>query len=104
MATIQVDPGVCGMVSTVTVGTEDGQTCKMSVLTPCEAVKAMAEELAEFDGFAAAFTEFSENPVYAAATKHYKHAACPVPSAIIKAAELACGLALSKDVAFKMEK
>ncbi len=104
MATIHVDPGVCGMVSTVTVGTEDGQNCRLSVLTPCEAVKAMAEELAEFDGFAAAFTKFSENPVYAASTKHYRHAACPVPSAIIKAAEMACGLALPKDVSFKPEK
>jgi hypothetical protein len=31
------------------------------------------------------------------AAKHCKHAACPVPSGIIKAIEVASGLALPKD-------
>jgi hypothetical protein len=51
-----------------------------------------------------AFANFMENPVYIAAAKHYKHAACPVPSGIVKAIEVACGLALPKDVSFKIEK
>jgi hypothetical protein len=92
------------MVSTVKAESEDGQTCRISVESPCEAIQALGEELKEADGYGAAFTNFMENPVYIAAAKHYKHAACPVPSGIVKAIEVACGLALPKDVSFKIEK
>ncbi len=104
MATINVDPGICGMITVVKAESEDGQTCTVSITSPCESIKAMAEELKEVDGFAAAFTPFADNPVYVAAGKHYKHAACPVPSAVVKAVEVACGLALPKDVTFKISK
>jgi hypothetical protein len=36
------------------------------------------------------------------AAKHCKHAACPVPSGIIKAIEVAAGLALPKDASIKV--
>jgi hypothetical protein len=36
------------------------------------------------------------------AAKHCKHAACPVPSGIIKAIEVASGLALPKDALIKV--
>lgn len=36
--------------------------------------------------------------------RNIKHAACPVPSAIIKGVEVACGLALPKDVEIKIAK
>ena len=104
MSTVHVDPGICGMKTRIETSSEDGQTCAIVVESPCEAITALADELKEVDGFAAAFGKFDANPVYAAATRHYKHAACPVPSAIIKAVELACGLALPQDVSFRTEK
>jgi hypothetical protein len=36
------------------------------------------------------------------ATKHCKHAACPVPSGIIKAVEVASGLALPKNASIQV--
>ncbi len=104
MATVRVDPGICGLNSTIVVSSEDGQTCAVAIESECEAIRALGAEIAELDGFAAAFTKFAENPVYIAAGAHYKHAACPVPSAIVKAAEIACGLALPQDVSFEVEK
>jgi hypothetical protein len=104
MSKVSVDPGICGLHSVVTVESEDGQTCAVRIETECETIRAFAEEIVELDGFAAAFTPFAENPVYRAAGKHYKHAACPVPSAVIKAAEVACSLALPKKVTFDIEK
>jgi len=104
MARVSVDPGICGLKSVATALSEDGQTCEVSVETECEAIRAFAEELGSLDGFAAAFSKFEENPVYIAAGKHCKHAACPVPSAVIKAVEVACGLALPKNVEFLVEK
>ncbi|GAB1483102.1 hypothetical protein MASR2M78_19180 [Treponema sp.] len=100
MTVIDVDPGICGFVSRVSVVSEDGQMCKVRVATGCESVKALVDELGELDSFDVAFKNFSENPVYLAASKHYKHAACPLPSAIIKAVEIECHLALPKEVRF----
>lgn len=104
MAVVRVDPGICGLHSVVKVSSEDGQSCEAAIESECEAIRALAQDLKTFDGFDAAFKPFAENPVYLAAGAHYKHAACPVPSAVIKAAEIACSLALPKDVEFKAEK
>jgi hypothetical protein len=100
MAIVEVDPGVCGFSARITAVSDDGQTCTLSVETGCEAMAAMAAELATVDGYEVAFKNFHENPVYLAAGRHYKHAACPLPSAIVKAVEIACGLALPRDVRF----
>jgi hypothetical protein len=41
---------------------------------------------------------------YEIAAKHCPHSSCIVPSGIIKAVEVAAGLALPKNAAIKMEK
>jgi hypothetical protein len=38
------------------------------------------------------------------AAKHCQHASCPVPSGIIKAIEVASGLALPKDASIQVSK
>lgn len=103
MATIHVDPGICGLPSVIRAESDDGQICRVTVESKCEAISALVAELGEVDGYAAAFSNFPDNPVYLAASRHYRHAACPVPSAVIKAIEIACGLALPKDVSFRVE-
>ena len=104
MSSISVDPGICGLATRILAVSEDGQACRLDIHSECEAIMALAGEITEVDGFAVAFSNFPANPVYEAATRHFKHAACPVPSAIIKAVEVACGLALPKDVQFEVEK
>ncbi len=104
MATVTVDAGICGMTSIIRASSEDGQLCSVSIESPCDAIQALGEDIKEIDGFSAAFGNFDVNPVYKAAIAHYRHAACPVPSAIIKAVEVACGLALPQDVNFQVEK
>ncbi|MEI6875766.1 MAG: hypothetical protein WCL50_11640 [Spirochaetota bacterium] len=104
MAKIAVDPGICGLKSTVNVESEDGQNCIVRIESDCGAIQSLALEIPTLDGYEVAFKNFAENPVYIAAGHHYKHAACPVPSAIIKAVEVACGLALPKDVSMIVEK
>ncbi len=104
MSTCTVDAGICGLSTTIRAVSEDGQACTLVIESECEAIQAMGEELRELDGYSVAFSPFDRNPVYQAATAHYKHAACPVPSAIIKAVEVACTLALPKDVTMKVER
>ena len=50
------------------------------------------------------FTKHFANPVYRAAEKCLKHTACPVPCAILKAAEVEMGLCVPEDVCITFEK
>ena len=64
----------------------------------------LAAELPEVDGYQAAMTAAPQNPVYLAAGQARLHAACPVPCGVIKAIEVACSLALPKDVSIKLSR
>jgi hypothetical protein len=65
--------------------------------TACEMVKKMQADIASVDRMAT-LLGFLDNPVYRSAAKHLKHAACPVPSAILKAIETEAGMNVPKDV------
>lgn len=64
----------------------------------------MENELKDIDCLEECFSKIGTSWVYKAAEKYCKYVACPVPAAIIKALEVACGLALPKDVEFKIKK
>ena len=100
MTTIQADPGICGFKAVITVESDDSQLCTVKIETECDAIASLAASLGEVDAYEAAFKSFSQNPVYKVAEQHYRHAACPIPSAIIKAIEVECSLALPKNVEF----
>jgi L-fucose isomerase-like protein len=65
---------------------------------------ALEFELKEVDGFEECFSKLGDSTVYELAKKYCKHAACPVPSAIVKGIEVACSLALPRDVEFHITK
>jgi hypothetical protein len=96
MARSTIDSGVCGMQTTV-IATAEGYSVRLEFESDCEYVQALAEELTEVQ----AFTEISyrgEGPLtLRLAPKHLVHPACPVPSGIIKAIEVATELAAPKD-------
>jgi hypothetical protein len=96
MASATIDSGICGMTTTVTA-TAEGRAVRLALESDCDYVKALAAELTEVD----AFREISyrgEGPqTLRLAPQHLVHPACPVPSGIIKAVEVASGLALPKD-------
>jgi len=58
----------------------------------------MASKLTRVDVMAVVFGKIGRTPVHIAGAEHLRHAACPVPCALIKAVEAAAGLALPKDV------
>lgn len=104
MARVRVNPGVCGMTTTITVTSEDMQTADVAIESECPAVKRLEAELQGIDGYAECFSKFSDTRVYGAANAHLKHVACPVPAAILKGIEVACGLALPHDAEIKIER
>ena len=97
MAKSTIDSGVCGMTTTVIATTDDARTVRLEFESDCGYVQALAEELTEVD----AFREISyrgEGPLtLRLAPKHLVHPACPVPSGIVKAVEVASELAAPKD-------
>jgi hypothetical protein len=57
---------------------------KLEINTRCESIKKLAGDLLRM------------------AAKHCKHTSCPVPSGIVKAVEVASGMALPKDASIKV--
>lgn len=102
MATVIVNSGICGFKTTITATSDDMQNTEIVIKTDCPNIKPLEDELKEADGFEECFSKLGDSPIYRLAKNYCKHASCPVPSAIIKAVEVACGLALPKDVEFKI--
>jgi hypothetical protein len=93
-----VDPGICGFSCTVKAKSEDRRTASITVLgSGCSMIRELAGMVREI-GFQDIFVPLTRNPVFTGAEKAGCHLACPVPAAIIKAAEAALVLALPKDV------
>ncbi len=97
MTKVQVNPGVCGFTVAVSVEKDKDRNFYISLDTECEMVKKMAAEI-PFLEFRAPFSAILHNPVYRSASKNLKHAACPVPSAILKAIEVEVGACLPRPV------
>ncbi len=104
MVEVNVDPGVCGLKTVIKVESDDMQNAKVEIKTQCPNLKPMEQEIKEIDAFEECFAKLGDSKVYECAKKYCKHPGCPVPSAIIKGIEVACGLALPKDVHFKITK
>jgi hypothetical protein len=101
---VTVDAGVCGFVTEIETLLNDSQQVVLKVDSQCPNIMALAEEYNMSEGMTEVFTPFGEAPLFQAAKKHLKHTACPVPSAIMKAIEVTCGLALPRDVTMKIER
>lgn len=101
MARAEIDPGACGLHTTVkAVQTDDGKI-GLEIESECAAVRKYAAELGDVD----AFQEFAwrgKPRTHKLAPACLSHPACPVPTGIIKAVEIAAGLNLPSDVLIKL--
>ena len=76
---------------------------RINIKSECEWINKLSDELQEVNS-SEIFNMICDSIIYQTASKHVRHLACPTPSAIIKAIEVEAGLALPKDVLFKIEK
>jgi hypothetical protein len=104
MVKVDVDPGICGFKTTIRVYSQDLQKARVEIDTECPDIQKMKKEIEEVDAYTEIFAKIGSSPVYNTARKHCKHAACPVPMAILKGIEVASGLALPRDVKIKIDK
>jgi hypothetical protein len=102
MTKVVVKPGACGFETVIRAAKGPERTVAISVESGCEHVRKMAAEITRL-GRRDALTGILNNPVYLAAGRHLKHAACPVPAAVLKALEVEAGLNVKKDATITFE-
>ena len=102
MARAHVDSGICGFSTTIEAVAGDGETVVLKIESGCASVRKLAAELKQVDPLAVVFGPAKDGPVLAVAARCRMHAACPVPVGIIKAVEVAAGLALPKSVSIEI--
>ena len=103
MTKVVVKAGACGFTSVIRADKGRERSVDIAVESGCAMVQKMATEIARL-GRRDALTAILENPVYRAAGRHLKHAACPVPAAVLKALEVEAGLNVKKDATITFSK
>ena len=103
-AVVAVDAGICGHKMAITAEKTDGYKARIAIESDCPHVQKIAPEPLEVDALRQIGLRGGLPPLLAAAYASCAHAACPVPSALIKAVEVAAGLALPGDVTMKISK
>lgn len=104
MIVVEVNPGICGLSSTIRAWSEDGQNVRLRITSQCANIQALAEELEQVDGFAELYGRQDVPPLYRRMHAHCKHVACPIPVAVFKGIEAALGVALPKDAEIRMRR
>jgi len=102
---VKVVAGICGMVTEIrATADEKSRTVKLDINSGCENIQHLAGELDVVNPFEEIAFRGEGPKTLRLAAKHCKHAACPVSAGIIKAVEVASGLALPKDAVIQVSK
>ena len=104
LSKVKVHAGICGFISNIKVNKTEGKNAKVKIVSACGMIKDLSNEMTEINWIKSITREMADSEVYKITDKYITHAACPVPSAILKAVEVEFGLALPKDVTMKIEK
>ncbi|MBN2853160.1 MAG: hypothetical protein JXQ23_10550 [Clostridia bacterium] len=105
-AKTEINPGVCGLVSSIEVSSDDMMMVTLTGKSACPAIEKLILSLQseELDAYECCLGRMDESPVYLKSFDTVRHIACPVPCAIVKAIEVSAGLALPRDVEIKIKK
>jgi hypothetical protein len=95
---VLVEPGICGFPCKVTARKQAGRMVSVAISgSNCDKIKKLSLLLTELS-LRDIFLPMTRNPVYISAEKSGCHPSCPIPSAVLKTAEVAMELALPMDV------
>ena len=104
MTKVMVNPGPCGFVTAILATSEDGQVVDIELKSGCPSVKEMEVDLQRIDSYVEIFGKLNATRCVVSASGHLPHPACPIPSAILKAIEVECNLALPSTVTMEFSK
>ncbi len=103
MAKVTVNPGICGLPTTIVATKNDEELIDLQIKTACPNFKYLETELTQVDAFDCCFGKLDESEVFDIVKKNCPHPTCPVIIGILKAVEVAAGLALAKDASIIIE-
>jgi len=96
---VAVDPGICGFVCSIRAWKE-GKTVCFDIRSECGQIKKLAEALDPIT-LKELFVPLTQCPIFRLAEASRCHLACPVPSSLVKTAEVVLGLALPRDATIR---
>ena len=98
-----VDAGVCGFTCRIKARKIDKKTVGLEISeSECQQIQDFAEQLSQLS-LDEIFMPITRNPVYVAAEQSGCHPSCPIPAAVLKAAEVAMEMALPRDASIRFE-
>jgi len=100
---VTVDAGVCKKISVIEAKTNDEGYVELKVKSDCPNILKLSWSLEPEFAFMVVESPMNRTKIYELASEDIPHAACPVPSAMIKAIEVAGDLGLKRDVTMKIE-
>ena len=96
---VTVDPGICGFICFIRAWKE-GKRVTFDIESECDQIKRLAAHLGPVT-MKDLFVPLTRSPFFLSAEKSKCHLACPIPSSLVKTAEVVLGLALPKEVAIR---
>ena len=101
---VTVDAGVCKMKTVITaVRNEETGMVELDIKSDCPNILKMSWFLKPICAYSEVESDFCESDIYKLADEYLPHTACPVPSGMVKAVEVAGGLGLKRDVHMTIE-
>jgi len=98
MKKVHVDPGICGFKCSIKAEKADGQIVRLTIESECKQIQKLAEAAKEMGLRDVVGKPFGQSGLVSMAGQCKLHAACPIPTACIKAAEAELGMALPRPV------
>ena len=101
MSRAEIFSGICGFTTLVDAHME-GEACALEIQSDCKSVQRLGEALTQVDPMRE-ISKRGDGPLTWQLSRQFcPHTACPVSSGIIKAVEVAAGLALPADATIKV--
>jgi len=100
---IAVAPGICGFSCVVKAHKQNKKLVTLKITgSECKQIQRISKSLKKIT-LNELFVPVTRNPVFLAAEHAGCHPSCPIPIAVLKAAEVAMEMALPREVSIKFE-
>lgn len=98
MTRVCVEPGICGLSATVDAQRTGQTEVQITIESDCEKVMALDSHLDKVSLVDVLGKPLNRSAVYEKAGRCELHGSCPIPCAVMKAAEAELQLALKKSI------
>jgi len=98
-----VTAGICGLACRIKAWKISNSAVGLEISeSECQQIRQLSQRLSQLS-LQDIFAPLTRNPVYLAAELSGCHPSCPVPAAVLKAAEVALEVALPQDASIRFE-